>query len=666
MTSATLTNTAAQAEARVRNTRYAHGEVVALARLILRDSRLNVVSGSEWAYIARGHTLTYPTRVLHTWPGTSIVGAICQQMGEAQHTGVMGERALQSFSRIAPLAFDAVMPFARFVNELRVNRMHLERYPGSARFLRALYADNPQWSSGRRRSTPLREQVQQGLLDRWLHEVWPESARPMHIGSTANRYVDVLWPGVRDALLRDSMPQMLDILARRMLPILHDLVEEDARLSQRRPEEERPIPEEDATAEYDAEALGELHIEVGSADDTESSSREHGDSQMNESSVPRSDVEPIPASLDDEGGPAKIESSPDEQAELRRDGETNSRQQPKLEGPPRLIDPSMFKAHPGALNPMPRTIVQGLGERPAAPKTDYENFDYRSAVRRLEPAILRSLNGEAGRRGLKEIMMRRRFGTLELGRRPRRRRGGDSGEIDTDHVERLVVAPEQAFLKGVRTPRADHQKDFAAIILMDISGSMVAKGYSTRKFDHTVDAAVIFAEIHERLRIPYQMMAFSEEVWRMRTFDECTFSTQVVANERNYTPRDLSSVFRTMYEQPHKKTDDAGAMRQAVQDMQPHKGFKTILVLTDGISSQRRKLREVLLQVERRNGMVGSGDAMGIIVFGIGVPGDALNESYIVQAEGRFLRCLQTVVVPDVARLPRMIQTTIERRIRGV
>ena len=116
------------------------------------------------------------------------------------------------------------------------------------------------------------------------------------------------------------------------------------------------------------------------------------------------------------------------------------------------------------------------------------------------------------------------------------------------------------------------------------------------------------------------MMAFSEEVWRMRTFDECTFSTQVVANERTYTPKDLSSVFRTMYEQPHKKTDDAGAMRQAVQDMQPHKGFKTILVLTDGISSHRRNLREVLLQVERRNGMVGSGDAMGIIVFGIGVP----------------------------------------------
>ena len=85
------------------------------------------------------------------------------------------------------------------------------------------------------------------------------------------------------------------------------------------------------------------------------------------------------------------------------------------------------------------------------------------------------------------------------------------------------MAPEQAFLKGVRAPRADHQKDFAAIILIDVSGSMVAKGYSTRKFDHTVDAAIIFSEIHERLRIPYQMMAFSEEVWRLRTFDECAF-----------------------------------------------------------------------------------------------------------------------------------------------
>ncbi|MCY4435975.1 MAG: hypothetical protein OXE05_01415 [Chloroflexi bacterium] len=656
---------AALAEARIRETRYTQGEVVALARLILRDSRLNVVAGSDWAYIARGHTLTFPTRVLNTWAGTSIVGAICQQMGEAQHTGVMGERALQSFARIAPLAFTAVMPFARFVNELRVNRMHLERHPGSARFLRALYADNPHWSSARRRSTPLREQVQQGLLERWLQEEWPEGVRPMRIGSTANRYVDVLWPGVRDALRRDSLPQMLDVLARRMLPILHDLVEEDARLSQDRPDQERPFPEEEGGAEEDgAEGLGELNIEA-SSDDVESTERQPDESELQDRTRTPSDSEPVAVSGED-GGPAKIESSPDEQAELRQDGDTSARQRQQPQGPPQLIDPRMFQARPGGLNPLPRTLVQGLGERPAAPKTDYENFDYRAAVRRLEAAILRSLNGEAGRKGLREIMMRRRFGSLEPGRRPRRRRGGDSGDIDSDHIERLVVAPEQAFLKGVRAPRADHQKDFAATILIDVSGSMVAKGYSTRKFDHTVDAAVIFAEIHERLRIPFQMMAFSEEVWRLRTFDECVFATQVVANERTYTPKDLSNVFRTMYEQPHKKTDDAGALRQAVQDMQQQKGFKTILVLTDGISSNRRKLRDVLFQVERRNGMVGSGDALGIIVFGIGVPGNALNESYVIQADDRFLRCLQTVVVPDVARLPRMIQTTIERRIRGV
>ena len=656
---------AALAEARIRETRYTQGEVVALARLILRDSRLNVVAGSDWAYIARGHTLTFPTRVLNTWAGTSVVGAICQQMGEAQHTGVMGERALQSFARIAPLAFTAVMPFARFVNELRVNRMHLERHPGSARFLRALYADNPHWSSARRRSTPLREQVQQGLLERWLQEEWPEGVRPMGIGNTANRYVDVLWPGVRDALRRDSLPQMLDVLARRMLPILHDLVEEDARLSQDRPEQERPFPEEEAGAEEDgAEGLGELNIEA-SSDDGESTERQPDESELQDRSRTPSDSEPVAVSGED-GGPAKIESSPDEQAELRQDGDTSARQRQQPQGPPRLIDPRMFKARPGGLNPLPRTLVQGLGERPAAPKTDYENFDYRTAVRRLEAAILRSLNGEAGRKGLREIMMRRRFGSLEPGRRPRRRRGGDSGDIDSDHIERLVVAPEQAFLKGVRAPRADHQKDFAATILIDVSGSMVAKGYSTRKFDHTVDAAVIFAEIHERLRIPFQVMAFSEEVWHLRTFDECVYATQVVANERTYTPKDLSNVFRTMYEQPHKKTDDAGALRQAVQDMQQQKGFKTILVLTDGISSNRRKLRDVLFQLERRNGMVGSGDALGIIVFGIGVPGNALNESYVIQADDRFLRCLQTVVVPDVARLPRMIQTTIERRIRGV
>ena len=666
MAAAVTANPAAQAEARVRDTHFTHGEVVTLARLILRDSHLNVVAGSEWAYIARGHTLTYPARVLNTWAGTSVVGAICQQMGEAQHTGVMGERALQSFSRIAPVAFAAVMPFARMVNELRVNRMHLERHPGSARFLRALYADNPQWSAARRRSTPLREQVQQGLLDRWLHEVWPGRTRPMYIGGTADRYVDVLWPGVWDALRRDSLPQMLDVLARRMLPILNDLIEEDARRALDRPEGDRPDVEGDAPEEEVVEALGELHIEAAGDDQAESAVDGSDESDAQGNSATRSDAEPLLASANEDGAPAKVDSSPNEQAQLREDGDAATREKPPLQGPPRLIDPRMFKARPGALNPLPRTIVQGLGERPAAPKTDYENFDYRTAVRRLEPAIRRSLNGEAGRKGLREIMMRRRFGTLELGRRPRRRRGGDSGEIDTDHVERLVVAPEQAFLKGVRAPRADHQKDFAAIILIDVSGSMVAKGYSTRKFDHTVDAAIVFAEIHERLRIPYQMMAFSEEVWRLRTFDDCAFSTQVVANERTYTPKDLSGVFRTMYEQPHKKTDDAGALRQGVHDVQQQKGLKTVLVLTDGISSNRRKLREVLFHVERRNGMVGSGDALGIIVFGIGVPGDALTESYVIQADGRFLRCLQTVVVPDVARLPRMIQTTVERRIRGV
>ncbi len=666
MNAALPSDAAALAEARVRDTRYTHGEVVALARLILRDARLNVVAGSEWAYISRGHTLTYPTRVLNTWPGTSVVGAICQQMAEAQHTGVRGERALQSFARIAPLAFAAVMPFARIVNELRVNRMHLARHPGSARFLRALYADNPQWSSARRRSTPLREQVQQGLLERWSQETWPGRVRPMHIGSTANRFVDLLWPGVRDAQLRDSMPQMLEVLARRMVPILNDLVEEDARLSERQTPEQQSPPVDEDGPEDDSELFAELQIDAIGEERSGTATQQQEETQAQDPARSQADADPVPASAEDDLGPARVESSPDEQADLRQDGQAGPRETDKPEGPPQLIDPRMFKARPGTLTPMPRTIVQGLGERAAAPKTDYENFDYRSAVRRLEPAIRRSLNGEAGSKGLKEIMMRRRFGTLEPGRRPRRRRGGDSGEIDTDHVERLVVAPEQAFLKGVRTPRADHQKDFAAIILMDVSGSMVAKGYSTRKFDHTVDAAIVFAEIHERLRIPYQMMAFSEEVWHLRTFDECTFATQVVANERTYTPRDLSQIFRTMYEKPHKKTDDASAVRQAVQDVQTQKGLKTILVLTDGISSQRRNLQEVLLHVERRNGMVGPGDALGIIVFGIGVPGDALNESYIIQAEGRFLRCLQTVVVPDVSRLPRMIQTTVERRIRGV
>ena len=79
----------------------------------------------------------------------------------------------------------------------------------------------------------------------------------MDVGGTADRYVDVLWPGVWDALRRDSLPQMLDVLARRMLPILQDLIEEDARRPLDRPEGDRPDIESDADEEEVAEMPSE-------------------------------------------------------------------------------------------------------------------------------------------------------------------------------------------------------------------------------------------------------------------------------------------------------------------------------------------------------------------------------------------------------------------------
>ena len=239
------------------------------------------------------------------------------------------------------------------------------------------------------------------------------------------------------------------------------------------------------------------------------------------------------------------------------------------------------------------TWIDGIVQRfrRAGRRTDsgrvYEEFNYVLAVRRLQPQIDAILYGSDGRDGLIGILNRRRFGTLDPWRRPRRRRRGDSGEIDADHPENLFLAPATAFLKGPRQRRDDSQKDFAHAILLDVSGSMTQHGYRSRKFDQLIDTLVVFCEIHQRLKLPYELIAFSDRPTVLRSFAECHYDNLQINPASAYVVADFSYVVREMYRLDHGETHETPALERAIADLGEQAGLETLFVVTDGISSER-------------------------------------------------------------------------------
>jgi len=260
-------------------------------------------------------------------------------------------------------------------------------------------------------------------------------------------------------------------------------------------------------------------------------------------------------------------------------------------------------------------------------------------------------------------MDRRRHGMNEALRRPRKQRTGDQGEIDVAHPERLLTDPVTAFLKGVRVPREDRQRDFASAVLLDISGSMVQKGYPTRKFDRLVETAMLFIEIHERLQIPFEVFGFSSTVTPLWSFAECRWPRGMM-EERAYKPRDHSEAFRRLYELDHKDTDDAGALRTAIERCQTQAGLKSIFVITDGISSNPSELRRVLMDLDRGNRGKAEGERIKVLAFGVGVVKSEFQLAYQPRQFGKILNSCTGVVVENMTRVPGLVRDAVDERIR--
>ena len=145
------------------------------------------------------------------------------------------------------------------------------------------------------------------------------------------------------------------------------------------------------------------------------------------------------------------------------------------------------------------------------------------------------------------------------------------------------------------------QRDFASLILLDISGSMVQKGYPTRKFDRLADSAILFIEIHERpadsVRGDRLLLADNTALG----FCDCKWPRQLSGRPAPYEPRDHSEIFKRLYDLDHKDTDDSGALAAALERSRSQPGLKSIFVVTDGISSDPALLRRALIDMHRNN-----------------------------------------------------------------
>jgi hypothetical protein len=294
---------------------------------------------------------------------------------------------------------------------------------------------------------------------------------------------------------------------------------------------------------------------------------------------------------------------------------------------------------------------------------DYEQFDYVRKVRELEPLIDATVEGRGAAPGLRQILTLRRFGTADPFRRPRRFRRGDTGEIDEDRPENLLVEPSIAFLKGVRQQRQDSLKDFANAIMLDISGSVVQRGYPSRKFDQVVETAVLFIEIHERLKLPYEVVAFSEEPRVMRSFQETAYDSMRMDPTSSYVVKDFSYLVREMYALDHGETQEARAIHQAVGEITPQPGLKTILMVTDGISSDRPALVDALMGIEERNQIRAPRERLGLLAFGVGLAEGEFKASYEPVVDGAPVACSRGMLVPKIDALPDIICRAVERRI---
>jgi hypothetical protein len=659
---------------------YTSADVAAMLRLVLAGLPVRVQEGPRWSYQPDQGVVTYPARALPGAPRDRVLGALFHEAAEVRFSGPEAARLFPRYMQRAvergcpPAAAELLL---NAINDVRVNRLYSERFPGAAPHLARAYAvpaleRAPEASEGA--AGALHQRFVEALVRRWAAEVLPDLPLPRE-EPAVRTVLDRVWPAVTTAAQQRELARCLEAAVEEVLPAYLELVALDVQVAQeqdefapmREPsashrEPERPREEPEGRLERDLRG----HSEADGAS-AGSPAPAHGRSPRD-----RTPAAP-PGPLDI---PAPSADAPEFTLWL---GPTQERPGPALQPAARppggapLPPPRMVWGRPPGGRPsgyLPGGVWRVLRTREQT--VDYDNFDYPEAVRRLEPLIRAALEGRRGERGLAQLLTERRFGNLEPWRRPRRMRRGESGEIDLDHPEALLTDPARAFLRGVRTPRQDAQKDYAHAVLLDISGSMVQRGYAGRKFAQLVDTAIVFIEVHQRLKIPFEVLAFSDEPAVLHAFEECRFRGQAVEARHNYVVRDFSALVRRMYQLPHGETQEAAALELAIRHLRRQKGLKTAFIITDGISSDLRALHALLEDVDEGNVTLPPREHLNIVALGVGVAEYEFTRAYIHRGGPRgaagappAFASTRGYVIPETASLPDILSRAVEERIRS-
>ena len=618
-------------------------------RLILGDLPVTLLPGAWWSYIPSQNLILYPQTMLTEWNVWRMVGAVCHEAAEARFTGTGGSAEVAKWLRRASrhgLSAPSAQLLVNTVNDMRVNRLHLRRYPGSEVFFKALYSDEPELHAkddlrlppglDLDRHRPPHHAYVDALTLKWIESSWPEiplnkeTAPP----GTVSQAVKRTWKHIVDAADSDDVGGMLTTLEKKVLPVYAELVHQWNPDDPYQGESKEPGPEP----------------------------QEEPPGQPEDEAPP--DVESLPGAGPGRGVSVGGSNTPPKQMKtLSKVTAESVRMRVRAGARPGLVRRGApTEAERRSIEPVSASVVQQL-RRSTEERIDYTKFDYLAAVENLEDKITETIEGDGRRPGLAELMDRRRHGATEAMRRPRKQRCGDQGEIDMEHPEKLATDPSAAFLRGVRIPREDRQRDFAGSILLDVSGSMVQKGYPTRKFDRLVETAILFIEIHERLAIPFEVTAFSSEVTSLIKFPKSSTRAKF-RSARDYRPNDHSAIFRRLYELDHKDTDDSAALTASIENCSRQKGLRSIFVITDGISSDPAELRRALIDLDRKNRNSSEQQRMKVLAFGVGVVESEFQQAYQPKLSGKRLSSCSGVVVEDLKMLPVYVREAVDQRIR--
>jgi hypothetical protein len=634
-------------------------------RLILNDLPVRLEAGPWWAYRPAQAVVDYPRALLSEWPPELMVAGLAHEAAEVRFTGKAGAMATARWIERhanAAVSAAALTLLVNVVNDMRVNRLHMVRYPGVAGLFQRLYGRGvelePKTDMQGIRDTsgaPLHHQFLDAHIHAWTERQWPGSRTAPVLDRTAAAAFESTLESVQRAAAHAQVSGLLDELTDDVLPAYQSLVmaEQEARrqaAERARSATRAPDDSDPGVAPTDDHSEPSDESEPGGAAGMHGASDEPAESAETDPEVPEGMAQPLQSRRREGARDAPEDRSPASVTQGQR------RKWSRRQVRDRVLSSTGESWHPGLIS----YLRKGRG-----PQVDYEAFDYLAAVRKLDPLIRESIHGSGRRRGLADIMDRRRHGAVDPWRRPRKQRRGDTGEIDLEHPERLVTDPASAFLRGVRVAREDRQRDFASAILLDISGSMVQRGFPTKKFDRLVEAAVIFIEIHERLRIPYAVLSFSTEAVLHWRFAQSVWTAAGIPSEAAYRPRDHSQIVRSMYKLDHRETDDAGALQRALTHIQPQAGLKSVIVITDGISSDPAQLRRVLTDLDRRNRNGPGGQATKVLAFGVGVLRNEFERAYMPRIDGRPLGTCFGEIVHDSQLLPTLIRNAVDQRIRA-